>query len=93
MISKVISASNVLCMPFSNGYIVSSGNSIVLLPLTYIKNKTNKQKNGNNGKINSFLICLSIFSSERVFVKVCVYASVWSMCLCRMLYSDLKALK
>lgn len=92
MISKVISASNVLCMPFSNGYIVSSGNSIVLLPLTYIKNKTNK-KNGNNGKINSFLICLSIFSSERVFVKVCVYASVWGMCLCIMLYSDLKALK
>ena len=44
MISKVISASNVLCMPFSNGYIVSSGNSIVLLPLTYIKNKTNKKK-------------------------------------------------
>ena len=64
----------------------------MLLPLTYIKNKT-KQKNGNNGEIDSLLICLSILSSVRVFVKVYVYASVWGMCLCRTLYSDLKALK
>lgn len=62
MISKS-SGSNVPCVPFSSGCIVSSGNSIALLLLTYIKTKQN-QKMATMIEINSSLVCLSDASSE-----------------------------